>query len=100
MKIVYVTFPGEKSCKDICRKLVKERLAAGVNFDSINSIYWWQHEIQEEIEFRAFFKTREEKVDLLKERILELHPYETPCIAVLEASANQDFEDWVDKEVK
>ncbi len=100
MNIVYVTFPDEDSCREISQKVVSERLAAGVNFSKINSIFWWQGELNEEAEEAAIFKTREETVENLKSRIQELHPYEIPCIAAIEADANQEFEKWIKKETK
>ncbi|MFB6099762.1 MAG: divalent-cation tolerance protein CutA [Candidatus Nanohalobium sp.] len=100
MKLVYVTFPDEKTCREISEKIVSERLAAGVNFDSMNSIYWWNDEIQKDSEYRALFKTSEDKVEELRERVLKLHPYDTPCIAAFEAEANEDFERWVSEETE
>ncbi len=72
---------------------MREKHAAGINFESINSIYWWQLEIQREIEFKAFFKVRKENMNLLKGRILKPDTYETMCMAVSEAFANHVFEE-------
>ena len=45
---VYVTFPSRDEALRIAKHILEKRLAACVNLWEINSMYWWENEIQED----------------------------------------------------
>jgi periplasmic divalent cation tolerance protein len=96
---LYVTAPDPKTARQIARTLIAEKLAACVNISApMTSIYEWQGTIEETAEIAMFVKTTAAAVKRARDRIIALHPYETPCIAALPISAHGSataFLDWV-----
>jgi periplasmic divalent cation tolerance protein len=94
------------TCKDVAdarrfgRILVEEQLAACVNvLPGMESIYRWNGRIESSQEAVLIAKTRAETREALLERVLELHPYETPCVVFLPAAGgNPDYLDWIARE--
>jgi periplasmic divalent cation tolerance protein len=80
MIFIYSTFPNKKEAGAIGEELVQKRLAACVNFFSIDSIYFWQGKLVKDKEFAAIFKTKKENFRKVEKFILENHSYDTPCI--------------------
>ena len=80
----------------IANELVEKKLVACVNFTKISSIYSWKGKIENSSEFIAIFKTTYKNKKLLKEKIKESHPYQTPEIAEIEISSiNQSYLKWL-----
>jgi periplasmic divalent cation tolerance protein len=79
MPTVYVTAPPEHA-DEIARTLVEERLAACVNRVDCESVYRWDGEIHDDSEVILLAKTTEDRYESLEERVVDLHPYEVPCI--------------------
>jgi periplasmic divalent cation tolerance protein len=77
---VLVTAPDLETSRRISRNLVERRLAACANIFPIDSIYRWKGEIMEEDEYAVLLKIRTEDFEALRTAVLELHPYEVPCI--------------------
>ena len=75
--IIISTYPDKKSILKIANMVVKEKLAACVNFAKINSVYAWQNKIENTAEFLVFFKTTDKKKKSLKNEIKKSHPYNT-----------------------
>jgi len=93
---VYVTCGSREEAERISDALVKEKLAACVNFFPINSVFEWNGEIKQEKELAILCKTMGDKIPRLKKRVKEIHSYEIPAILVIEIKeGNEDFLDWV-----
>jgi periplasmic divalent cation tolerance protein len=94
MPTAYVTAPPE-AASDIARTLVEERLAACVNRVPCQSVYRWDGEIHDDDEVLLFVKTTDEGYGALEARVVELHPYDVPCIERLDETETLDaFADW------
>jgi periplasmic divalent cation tolerance protein len=98
--VVFCTCPDETAAERIGSALVDERLAACVNrIPGIVSTYRWNGEIQRGHEFLLLIKTTSERFDALRERIVELHPYELPeVIAVDVALGHAPYLAWITAE--
>lgn len=98
---IYVTTSDILESREIAKKLVEERLAACVNIvPSIESIYWWNGEIEEDSESLIFIKTRSNLVEKVIKRVEEIHSYETPCVLELSIErGSKKYFKWLDKEV-
>ncbi len=94
--IFYVTHPDEATARRISESLVAQRLAACANIFPIQSAYWWEGAVQREGEWVSILKTRIALENLLEKAIMEIHPYETPCVMRLEARANGAYEKWIE----
>jgi periplasmic divalent cation tolerance protein len=95
--LVFTTLPSPDKAAEIARALVEERLAACGNvFPAVRSIYKWQGKVQDENEVMLLLKTREEQLERLKLRILELHPYEVPeVLAIPVESGYRAYLEWI-----
>jgi periplasmic divalent cation tolerance protein len=99
--IVYITTSGVIESKKIARNLLEEKLAACINIvPTIESIYLWKGEIEEDSESIMVVKTKSELVEELIKRVEELHSYEIPCI--LEITVNKgskNYLKWMESEL-
>ncbi len=98
---VYITFPSFDEAKRAARHLLEKKLAACVNIWKINSLYWWENEIQEDDEIAMIVKTRAEKYSEIRNEIKKLHSYTTPCICAFQVEeGNSEFLRWIDSIVE
>ncbi len=95
--LIYITARYLDEAKTIGRQLVSDRLAACANIiENVNSIYWWEGEIQDENEVILIAKTKESLVPELIEKIRSIHSYTCPCIVSLPIlNGNRPFLDWI-----
>jgi len=100
--LVFTTLPSPDKAAEVARTLVEERLAACGNvLPAVRSIYKWQGKMQDENEVMLLLKTREEQLERLKLRILELHPYEVPeVLAIPVESGYRAYLEWIASETK
>ncbi|MBD8872177.1 divalent-cation tolerance protein CutA [Rhodanobacter sp. DHB23] len=78
------TCPDAASAQKLAETLVGERLAACVNrLPGVLSTYRWQGEVHAEGEELLLIKTTTPRFEVLKARLLELHPYELPELIAL-----------------
>lgn len=100
MYFCYVPCPDEKTARSIGEKAVQERLAACANLlPKMTSIYEWEGKIEEANETLLLLKTRSEQRADLENLILNLHPYEVPCVAFYSVdSVNSTYWTWVQKQ--
>lgn len=99
MILVYTTHSDEAAATACCDKLLEHRLIACANIFPIQSTYWWGGEIAKEGEYVAIMKTTSSCWEALERKILEIHPYQVPCIIRLEAYATQVYEEWIKTQV-
>ena len=99
---VYVTFPNREVARDIGRHAVDQKLCACINiFPEHESIYRWNDKIEDSKEIAAILKTSQTKLKELTSFIETKHPFETPCIAVLQPDRiNQSFATWLRSEMR
>lgn len=76
--MIYVTASGVKEAKKIARKLLEEKLVACANIiPNMESIYWWEGNLEEDVESILLLKTHSELVDKVIDRVKEIHSYQT-----------------------
>ena len=99
--IVLCTFANEQDALCIGSAVVQARLAACVNvLPGIRSIYRWKGEIEQADEILLLIKTTQQSFPALRDRIKELHPYETPeIIAVPIGDGLADYLAWIREQV-
>jgi len=99
--LVYITTSGEDESKKVGRVLVEEKLAACVNIiASIESIYLWKGEIEDDKESLLIAKTKINNMDKIIDRVKEIHSYETPAIlAIPVIDGSKDYLDYIDSEI-
>ena len=98
---VYAIFADADEAERIGRQMVEERLAACVNIlGPCRSVYRWQGAVETADEVPAIFKTSALQADMLIARIVALHSYDVPCVAVWPIDKLPgDYADWVEASV-
>ncbi|MEY2983690.1 MAG: hypothetical protein RLZZ568_307 [Cyanobacteriota bacterium] len=93
----YIPVPDLATAETLVRTLLAERLIACANIlPTIQSVYWWQGEIETTTECLVIGKTCSALSGTLRQRLAALHPYETPCIAELSVqNMNTPYQDWL-----
>ena len=99
--LLYVTAPDRETAEELAATLVAERLVACGNvLGSMTSVYRWEGRVRREEEVALLLKTTAERADAATDRLVELHPYETPCVLSLPvAGGHGAFLGWVAGEV-
>ena len=99
--LVLTTINDRSTAEKIARVLVEERLAACVSItSSVESIFWWKEKISQDQEYTLFIKTQSGFYRRVEEKILSLHPYETPeIIAVPIKLGSMRYFDWISEEL-
>ncbi|WP_413585037.1 divalent-cation tolerance protein CutA [Bdellovibrio sp. HCB274] len=104
MQIYYIPCPDQKSAEHIARTLLQEKLIGCANIiPGMSSMYWWEGKIESSNEFILILKTVEssDAGKNLQKRVLELHPYDVPCVMALNvASINDSFKNWLEQSLK
>ena len=100
MIILYITCKNNEEASKIAKHLISKRLIACANIFPIKSIYRWKKKIVNDKEVALVAKTLKSKFNTVKKEVKKIHSYETPCITMLEARANRDFEKWIKGEIK
>jgi periplasmic divalent cation tolerance protein len=78
---IYVTCPNSETAERLAQHAVQEKLAACANIlPQMQSIYHWQGRIDSAQETVLILKTQISLYKKVESRILELHPYDCPCI--------------------
>lgn len=100
--MIYTTTPDQETARTIGRALVEEHLAACANIRGEGtSIYLWEGVLRQDPETVLILKTTVACSQRAIERIVSLHPYETPCVLMWEIDAGHDaFTDWIRAQVQ
>ncbi len=93
--LLYVTYPDERTARELSRRLLEKKMVACANIFPIQSAYWWEGAVQSEGEWVSILKTTLEVWPEVEKELLEIHPYDTPCILKIEVSANESYEQWI-----
>lgn len=89
--IVLTTFPASADPLPLARTLVEERLAACVNvLPPMQSIYRWEGAVEQAAEHQLVIKTTTGRVEAVKRRLADLHPYDVPELLVLAVADGGD----------
>lgn len=95
--VAWTTLPPEVGAAGFARALVDERLAACVTCcGPVRSVYRWRNGVEHADEQLVMIKTTEPRIDALRARVVELHPYDTPEFIVVPITGGApDYLRWV-----
>lgn len=96
-RLVFSTTNSIENAKQIAKIAVNERLAACCTIlPNATSIYYWEGEVQEDVEYQMIFKTSIASLESLEARIKELHPYDVPEIVATEIEeGSEEYLQWI-----
>ena len=99
-RFVYVTCKNKEEAQIVGEAVVRDRLAACANIlAGMSSIYWWKGELVMEQEAVLIFKSREELMEKLIEKVKAVHSYAVPCVVALPIlEGNPDYLQWIAQE--
>ncbi len=93
----YMTAGDIAEARLIARTIVDERLAACANIlPEMESFYHWDGAVQSDREVVIIAKTPRRLFEKLRERVVELHSYDCPCVVALDlVDGHPAFLDWI-----
>jgi periplasmic divalent cation tolerance protein len=99
--IILCTCAKEGEALAIGNALIESRLAACVNLlQPIQSIYRWQGEVEIAEEILLIIKTTQERFPAVRDRIAQLHTYDTPeIIAIPVVNGSDKYLAWLREQV-
>ena len=100
--VISITTATAEEAKRISRVLLNQRKAACVNIvPRVSSLFWWQDKLDSTQESLLIVKTKAQLLDEIIRLVKETHSYDIPeIIAFPVVGGNQDYLEWIDKEVK
>ena len=100
--VLLTTTSNSEEAQKIAKVLLSQRKAACVNIvPGISSLFWWQDKLDSAQESLLIAKTKASLLNEIVALVREIHSYEVPEIIVLPIiGGNQDYLDWIDKEVE
>lgn len=98
--VVLITVPNREAGEELAREVVEGRLAACGNIlPGVTSIYRWEGETHQDPECLVILKTTKASLASLKEKVMELHPYDVPeFLALPVADGHLPYLRWVQGE--
>ena len=101
VRVVLTSAPTAEVAQELGSAVVGERLAACANvLPGVTSIYRWEGDVEREGEALVILKTTASAVEKLRDRIVELHPYDVPEVVVMRVEAGHEpYLAWVRAEV-
>jgi periplasmic divalent cation tolerance protein len=98
---VTTTLPGRALADRVAALLVDERLAACAQvLGPVTSIYRWEGRVETAEEWYCHLKTTAGRLSAVRQRVRELHPYDTPeVIAVPIVDGDPAYLRWIRESV-
>ena len=99
--IILITTDSKKEAELIARALLEHKKAACVNILSgVDSYFWWENNIDSAQEILLVVKSKASLLSEIVDLVKKTHSYEVPEIIALPITGgNQDYLDWIDKNV-
>lgn len=99
--VLFITTAADEEAQLISRVLLEQRKAACINIvPRVSSLFWWQGSIDSAQESLLVVKTRASLVTEIVQLVKEIHSNDVPEIIALPIVAgNQDYLEWLDREI-
>ena len=99
--VVLVTANTTGEAQQISRLLLEQRQAACVNIiPEVDSRFWWEGKLDSAQESLLIIKTKASRLPVIINLVKRVHSNTVPeIIALPVVGGNQDYLDWIDKEV-
>src|SRR5215475_14273732 len=102
-RVVLVTCGTLEESRKIARAVVERHLAACVNVvtHAVESFYMWEGKLEHGSEYLLVMKTNEDRIEELKQAVLDIHSYDTPEFVVLPiVSGTDEYLNWIDESIR
>jgi len=100
--VCYVTAPNHEVATTLAKTVLESKTAACVNIiPHVESMYWWDGQVQTDKELLLMIKTRSALVSQLTSLVIESHPYDVcEVIAVPITAGNEGYLNWIRESTK
>ena len=100
--VLLITTDTAEEAQRISRVLLEQKRVACVNIvPRVSSLFWWQDKLDSAEESLLIVKTKALLLNEIVTIVKEIHSYDIPeLIALPIIGGNQDYLDWIEKEVK
>jgi len=100
--VLLITTATAEEAQRISRVLLEQRKVACVNIvPRVDSLFWWQDKLDSADESLLIAKTKASLLSEIVSLVKELHSYDIPEIIALPIiGGNQDYLEWIQKEVR
>jgi periplasmic divalent cation tolerance protein len=92
--LALTTEADEARAEALARHLLEQRLVACVGLWPVRSLYRWQGALEESREVQLLLKTHPDRLEALRQAVLERHSYSTPEWITWFASAAPAYGAW------
>lgn len=97
--LIYITMSSKREAVKTAEGLMQDKVIASANIYPIEGMYLWEGEIVRGNECVLIVKTFDRFYDEVKSRVEGKHAYSMPCIAKLDAKANEKYFAWLSREL-
>jgi len=100
--VLFITASNSEEAYKIAEVLLNQRKAACVNIvPGVSSLFWWQDKLDSAQESLLIVKTKASLLPEIISLVKGIHSYDIPEIIALPIiGGNQDYLEWIGKEVK
>ena len=100
--VLFITTATTNEAQRISKVLLEQRKVACVNIvPRVNSLFWWENKLDSAHESLLIVKTKASLLNEVVGLVREIHSYDIPEIIDLPiVGGNQDYLEWIGKEVK
>ena len=100
--VLFITTATTNEAQRISKVLLEQRKVACVNIvPRVNSLFWWENKLDLAHESLLIAKTKASLLNEVIRVVREIHSYDIPEIIALPIiGGNQDYLEWIGKEVK
>lgn len=97
--VIFVTTKNKTEARKIAQRLLKERLAACINIvGGMESLFWWQGNIDKAQEALMIIKTKRKLFEKIVSKVKLWHSYQNPEIIALPIQAGSwNYLKWIDE---
>jgi len=100
--VLFITTATTNEAQRISKVLLEQRKVACVNIvPRVSSLFWWESKLDSAHESLLIVKTKASLLNEVVRLVREIHSYDIPEIIALPiVGGNQDYLEWIGKEVK
>lgn len=95
--MVGTTVDSNQEAQNIAAACVKSGIAACAHIDEIKSLFFWDGEVKDGVEYRVFLKTVDASYEAIADVINSHHSYDEPAIFCIPISRGSDtYLKWIE----